>query len=229
MLSNNKAYMKLIIGSTFGVLILLGGLVFKCQENKIDSLKDELYLKKQNEQRATDYYESVVNIKTIQTEFNTLKEYPVQKNCKVNMNHRYIYSTDGALGIKKEIILKGRGQVQYNINIRFDTAVISSVDGKNIKVQIQKPYVDEESIKLVENTLIMDQQDFSFWSSRQDSTQAQKLYMDSFVDSARDNVLDLYKDRERQAYINKVAIAETQALIRTLNLNNCNVYVEIIE
>jgi hypothetical protein len=145
------------------------------------------------------------------------------------MNHKNIYSTDGALGIKKEIILKGRGQVQYNINIRFDTAVISSVDGKNIKVQIQKPYVDEESIKLVENTLIMDQQDFSFWSSRQDSTQAQKLYMDSFVDSARDNVLDLYKDRERQAYINKVAIAETQALIRTLNLNNCNVYVEIIE
>lgn len=228
MLRNNKAYMRLIIGSAFGVIILLGGLIMQFQNNKIDQLKDELYLKKQNEQRATDYYESTINIKTIRSEFNTLRKYTVQRG-KVNMDHTYRYTTDGAFGVKKEVTLKGRGQVAYDINIRFDTAVVSSADGKNIKIQIQKPYVDEESVKLLENSLIMDEENFNFWASRHDGVQAQKLYMDSFVDSGKKNVQDLYKNRERQEYINRVAIAEVQALVRTFNLNNCSVTVEIIE
>lgn len=230
MLKNNKAYMKLIVGTLFGALILVGGLLLKYQEGRIDALQDELYLKKQNEQRATDYYESMLNIKTLQSEFNTLKEYSIQKNCKVNMNHKYNYTADGAFGLKHQILLAGDGQLQYDVNVRFDTAIVSSQDGgRNIKIQIEKPYVDEDSIKLIENSLIMREQDFNFWSNKYDSSQAQKFFTDSFVESGRDNILDLYRTKDKQNYINKVAIAEVQALVRTLNLNNCNIVVEIIE
>ena len=226
----NKYYMNLILGTGFGILILVSGFLFRYQDNKIEELKDQLYLKQQNEQRACDYYESTLNVKTIQSEFNTLKEYPVQKGCKINMDHKYNYTTDGVLGLKHKIVLGGYGQLQYDINVKFNTAIITSTDGKNIKIQIEKPYVDEESIKLVENTMVMKEQECNIWSNKADGIQAQKLYMDSFVDSGRKNILDLYSTKEKQNYINKVAISEVHALVRTLNLTgNCNIVVEIIE
>jgi hypothetical protein len=225
----NKTYMKIIAGTTLGLLIIASCLSFKIQEGKIEALKEELYLKKQNEQRATDFYQSTLNIKTLQTEFNTLKEYSIQKNCKINMDHKYNYSNDGVLGIQHEIELDGRGQVQYDINVRFDTAIITPVDNKTIKIKIDKPYIDENSVKLVENSLVMKSSDCNFWANKHDGLQAQKFYMDSFVESGRNNVIDLYKTRNKQNYINQVAIAEVQALIRTFNLNNCNVIIEILE
>lgn len=226
---DNKDKAKIILAGTAGTLVISSAVIFNVQEKKIDSLKQELYLKQQNEQRATDFYESTLNIKTIQSEFNTMREYSVQKNCKINMDHKYNYSSDGMLGLKHKIMLAGSGQLKYDINVRFDTAIISSSDGKNIKIQIDKPYVDEDSIKLIENTLVMKEQDYNIWSNKYDGSQAQKFFMDSFVESGRNNILDLYKTREKQNYINKVAIAEVQALIRTFNLNNCNVVVEILE
>lgn len=227
-MDNKKA--SLIIGSAFGTMVLLGGSLYEYQEGKIDALKDELYLKKQNEQRATDYYESTLNLKTIQSEFNTLKEYSVQKNCKINMNHKYNYTSDGMLGLKHEITLAGSGQLKYDINVRFDTAIISTSDnGKTIKIQLERPYVDEESIKLVENSLVMREQNYNFWSNKQDGAQAQKFFMDSFIESGRENIKDLYSTKDKRNYINKVAEAEVQALIRTFNLNNCNVIVEVLE
>lgn len=226
---DNKDKAKIILAGTAGTLVISSAVIFNVQEKKIDSLKQELYLKQQNEQRATDFYESTLNIKTIQSEFNTMREYSVQKNCKINMDHKYNYSSDGMLGLKHKIMLAGSGQLKYDINVRFDTAIISSSDGKNIKIQIDKPYVDEDSIKLIENTLVMKEQDYNIWSNKYDGSQAQKFFMDSFVESGRNNILDLYKTREKQNYINKVAIAEVQALIRTFNLNNCNVIIEVLE
>ncbi len=227
-MDNKKA--GLIIGSVFGTMVLIGGTLYEYQNGKIEELKDELYLKKQNEQRATDYYESTLNIKTIRSEFNTLKEYSVQKNCKINMNHKYNYSTDGVLGLKHEVALAGSGQLKYDINVRFDTAIISTSDnGKTIKIQLERPYVDEESVKLAENSLVMKEQDYNFWSNKYDGSQAQKFFMDSFVESGRDNIKELYNTKDKRNYIKKVAEAEVQALIRTFSLNNCNVIIEVLE
>lgn len=220
---------KAIIAAGTGAVIISSGVLLKYQDNKINDLRDQLYLKQQNEQRAQDFYESTLNMKTIQSKFNVMKEYSVQKNCKIDMNHKYSYSSDGAMGLKHKIELAGHGQLQYDINVRFDTAIIK-VSDKNIKIQIEKPYVDDSSIKLIENTLVMEDQYFNFWANKADAARAQKLYMDSFVDSGHKNILDLYKLKEKQNYINKVAISEVHALIRTLDLvGNCNVTVEIIE
>ena len=61
----NKAYMKMLMSTMLGALIILSSMFMVNQNRKIDKLEEELYLKQQNEQRASDHYESLLNIKTI--------------------------------------------------------------------------------------------------------------------------------------------------------------------
>ena len=180
---------------------------------------------------ATDYYESVLNEKTIQSKFNTLQEYPVLKDCTINMDHTYEYNSEGFLGFDKQIVLSGHVQLQYSAVVKLNTAIITtSNNGKNVLVQIEAPYVDMNSIKLVQNSLVMDEGDYSLFANKKDGAQAQKLYMDSFVDSGMNNVIDLYSTKAKQTYLEKAAISEVHALISTLNLNgNVNIQVEIIK
>lgn len=232
MLRGNKFYIKMIATTTLGLLIIaigLGGYA-KYQSGKIEALEDQLYLKKQNEQRASDYYESTLNVKTIQAKFNTLQEYAVQKNNVISKNHTYHYTTYGNFGIKKEVTLSGHGMMRYDINVNLRNAIITPINnGKTIKVQIEKPYIDEINIGMVNNSLIMDNENYNFWAGKQDSANAQKLFIESFEDSGKNDILDLYSTKDKQDYINKVAKSEVQALIQTLHLNgNVAVIVEII-
>ena len=231
MLRRNKEYMKILIASSFGVLILLGAIIMRIQDGRIEALKDELYLKKQNEQRATDYYESTLNINTIQNKFNTLQEYAILKNNLVCKNHKYYYTSDGAFGLDHKIVLEGSAQTQYDVVVNYNTAIITAINnGQDIKIKIDKPYLDENSIKIKDNTLIMNSSNYNLWANKKDGAQAQKFFMESYIESSRKDLLDYYSKDDKQKYINKIAIAETQALIRSLNINgNCNVIVEIIE
>ena len=224
---------KVVVGTGAGLLIAsmgLGGWSIH-QSHKIDNLKDELYLKQQSEQRASDYYESVLNVKTIQSKFNTMQEYAVQKNNVISKQHTYYYNADGKLGLKKEARLVGRGQMRYDIVVNLRNAeVIPMNDGKTIKVKIGKPYIDESNIGMVNNSLIMDSVQYNFWASKQDTAEAQKLFIESFEDSGRKDILALYETKEKHAYINNVAKSEVKALIQNLNLNgNVTVIVEITE
>ena len=228
MLRKNTAYIKLLIGSTIGVLIIASAMVFNHQNNKIDKLKNELYLKQQNEQRASDYYQSILNEQTIQSKFNTLQEYPILKDCTVQMEHTYEYSKDGIGGIKKHMNLHGYGNLQYSAVVNFNTATVTSInDGKDIIIKISAPYIDLNSIKLMPNTLIMDKTQGNLFTNKRDGAEAQKLYMDSFVQSGTNKIIETYNTFAKQEYLNKVAKTEIHNLVRTLNLNNCNITVEI--
>ena len=224
---------KVIAGTGAGLLIAslgLGGWSVH-QSHKIDNLKDELYLKQQSEQRASDYYESVLNVKTIQSKFNTMQEYAVQKNNVINKQHTYYYKSDGVLGVKKEAKLVGRGQMRYDVVVNLRNAEVTSMnDGKTIKVKINKPYIDESNIGMVNNSLIMDSVEYNFWANKQDTAEAQKLFIESFEDSGKKDILALYATKEKHAYINNIAKAEVKALIQNLNLNgNVTVIVEIAD
>ena len=228
----NKYLRRIILFTTAGLLILamaLGGIISH-QNNKINDLKDQLYLKQQNEQKTSDYYESVINVKTIQSKFNTLQEYAVQKNNVINKNHTYYYTADGIMGLDKKATLAGHGMMRYDIVVNLRNAVISQENGgKTIKVQIEKPYVDESNVSIVNNSVVMDKEEYNFWANKTDSAQAQKLFMESFEDSGKKDIIDLYRTKDKQTYIDKVAVAEVQALIQTLHLNgNVAVVVEII-
>lgn len=225
---NKEFYIKWIIGTAAGLLIILSSLILCYQNNKIHELKDELYLKKQNEQRVSDHYSSTLNIKTIQTKFNTLNEYAILKDSTITMNHTYNYSADSILGLKKQITLSGRGELQYSANVNLNGAIITQRD-KTITIEIEKPYIDEASVHLKENTLIMDTTDANWVSNKYDSMEAQRLFNDSFNTSGRDNILNIYRTQDKQKYLNKIAIAEVQTLVRNLNLTDCTVIVKIIE
>ena len=224
---------KVAVGTGAGLLIAsigLGGWSVH-QSHKIDNLKDELYLKQQNEQRASDHYESILNVKTIQSKFNTMQEYAIQKNNVISKQHTYYYTADGSFGLKKEAKLVGRGQMRYDIVVNLRNAeVIPSNDGKTIKVKIGKPYIDESNIGMVNNSLIMDNVQYNFWANKQDTAEAQKLFMESFEESGKKDILSLYQTKEKHAYINKIAKDEIKALIQNLNLNgDVTVIVEIAD
>jgi hypothetical protein len=227
----NKAYMKMLIGSTLGVLIITSALCLKFQTAKIDKLEDELYLKQQNEQKVSDSYVSILNEKTIQTKLNTLHEYPILKDCEVNMEHTYNYTSEGRMGIKKHITLSGHGQLQYSAMVNFSTAnLISSNNGRDFTIEIEAPYIDMNSIKLAQNSLVMNDSDYSFFANKKDGAQAQKLYMDSFVDSGTNKIIEEYNTKAKQNYLEKIAKTEVHNLVRALNLEgNVNIYVKIIK
>lgn len=227
----NKAYMKMLISTMLGALIILSSMFMVNQNRKIDKLEEELYLKQQNEQRASDHYESLLNIKTIENKFNALHEYPVLKDCTIDMDHTYNYIAEGRMGIKKHVEMSGHGKLQYSIVVNLSSAIITSNNnGKDITIQIEAPYVDQPSIKLMQNSLVIQNTDYSFFANRSDGAQTQKLYIDSFVDSGIKKISDLYSTKDKQNYIDRVAKSEVHSLVRALNLNgNVNIRVEIIK
>ena len=227
----NRAYMKMLISTTLGALIILSSMFMVNQNRKIDKLEEELYLKQQSEQRASDHYESILNIKTIENKFNALHEYDVLKDCTIDMDHTYSYTAEGRMGIKKHVEMTGHGKLQYSVVVNLSSAIITSNNnGKDITIQIEAPYVDQPSIKLMQNSLIIQNTDYSFFANRTDGAQAQKLYIDSFVDSGIKKISDLYSTKDKQNFIDRVAISEVHSLVRALNLNgNVNIRVEIIK
>jgi hypothetical protein len=230
MLKKNAAYIKLLIGTTIGTLIIASAIMVNFQNRKIDKLEDELYLKQQNEQRASDYYQSILNEKTIQTKFNTLQEYSILKDCTVQMDHTYEYSKDGVCGVKKHMSLHGHGDLQYNAVVNFSTATVTSINnGRDIIIRVDAPYIDLNSIKLVPNTLVMDKTQGNLFTNKRDGAEAQKLYMDSFVQSGTNKIIETYGTFAKQEYLNRAAKTEIHNLVRALNLNNCNIIVEIIK
>ena len=223
----NNPYFKLIVSTTLGAFILISVFVMAAQDAKIDNLKEQLYVKQQNEKRATDYYSSTINLKTIRTEFNELQHYTVLKG-SITQTHKYEYSADAILGIKKEMTLKGRGDIQYDVNVNLNDAILEA-DGKTLIVKVRMPYVDTDSIKIKDDTMLMEEIHGNFISNKYDGAQAQKFFMESFIASGKKNVADLYNTAKEQRYIKEVAEQEIRALISTLNLNNVTVRVQIIE
>ncbi len=228
----NNAYMKILMSTMLGALIIASSIfTFNYQNNKIKVLEDELYLKQQNEQKASDYYESILNMKTIENKFNSLHEYPVLKDSTIEMEHTYDYTADGRMGIKKHVEIAGYGKLQYSAVVNLSTAIITSNNnGKDITIQIEAPYIDMPSVKLQQNSLIIKDRDYSFFCNRNDSAQAQKLYMDSFVDGGINRLTELYGRKDKQNELDRIAISEVHSLVRALNLNgNVNIHVEIIK
>jgi hypothetical protein len=127
--------------------------------------------------------------------------------------------------------MRGHGKLQYSVAVSLSSAIITSNNnGKDITIQIEAPYVDQPSIKLMQNSLVIQDTDYSFFCNKTDGAQAQKLFMDSFVDSGVKKITELYSTKEKQNYIDRVAISEVHSLVRALNLNgNVNIHVEIIK
>jgi hypothetical protein len=75
----------------------------------------------------------------------------------------------------------------------------------------------------------MDKTQGNLFTNKRDGAEAQKLYIDSFVQSGTNKIIETYGTFAKQEYLNRSAKTEIHNLVRALNLNNCNIIVEIIK
>ena len=223
-------WFKYIIATSIGTLFIISSILISNQHKQINDLHYQLQVKQQTEQRASDYSETELDIETIEDKFNELQEYPILKGASIYMNHKYYYSSIGKFGLGSKIELHGRGQVAYDVMVSFKDAVIkSSNNGQHINIQIKNPYIDSNSIRKVPGSLIMSTEEYSFWSSKGNASEAQLLFEDEFIFKGRDYITEYYNTKSKQQELNKRAQKEIKALIETLNLHCTSVSVDIIE
>ncbi len=228
MKKNNKEFMlKVILGTTLGLFILLGALIVHNQNQQISQLKTDLYLKQQVEERATDQTISIVNVKTVQEKMNELKTYSVLKNSKVSMTHTYMYEEDAFLGLKKRATLKGTANLVYNYDISFANATVTQDENGTITVEISEPTLDIESVHYEKDTLIWEQNDYNLLCGEDEGQKVTKYFLESFVEQGIDKIQDMYNDEDMKVQLKRVAILEVQELIEGLDLNDCTVQVKI--
>ena len=88
--------------------------------------------------------------------------------------------------------------MRYDVVVNLRNAIITQENGgKTIKIEIEKPYVDETNVSIMNNSIVMDKEEYNFWANKTDSAQAQKLFMESFEDSGKKDIIDLFNHFSR--------------------------------
>lgn len=223
---NNGFIIKVILGTSLGLVIIMACMLLS-NNNKIKQLEDDLYLKQQVEERATDETTSIINLKTVRENLNEIKSYSVLKNSRVTQTHTYKYEEDAWLGLKKKSTLIGRADLIYSYDVHFDNATVTQDDKGNITVTIDSPTLDIDSVHMERDTLILEEKDYNIWCSEKDGEKVMRYYIESFTDRGIKNIEDMYSTAEKKVILNKIAKEEVMKLIQTFNLNNCSVTVKI--
>ena len=223
---DNGFIIKVILGTSLGLVIIMACMLLS-NNNKIKQLEDDLYLKQQVEERATDETTSIINLKTVRENLNEIKSYSVLKNSRVTQTHTYKYEEDAWLGLKKKSTLIGRADLIYSYDVHFDNATVTQDDKGNITVTIDSPTLDIDSVHMERDTLILEEKDYNIWCSEKDGEKVMRYYIESFTDRGIKNIEDMYSTAEKKVILNKIAKEEVMKLIQTFNLNNCSVTVKI--
>ena len=221
-----NAYKKLIIGTTVGLLVIASCLL-TYQGKKINELQRNLEIKQQIDERQSAKSYSVLNTKTIEEEFNKLGSYSVLKNSKISMTHNYEYQEDAWLGLKRKAVLKGTGNLVYSYDISLKSADIKlDVEHNTITISIDEPYLDEESVHLEQDSLIIDS-DYNWLCRTEEGKKTTQYFIDDFVEDGINNLTEYYNTENNRKRLENSAICEVKELVQTLNLYDCTVIVKI--
>ena len=225
--NNGDFAIKVILGTSLGLILIMASMLLY-NNNKIKQLEDDLYLKQQVEERENDYSISLLNKKTIQENFNKTKSYSILKNSKVSQTTTYQYEEEAWLGLKKRATLKGTANLVFNYDVSLSDATIEILNnGKTLKVIISEPFLDEESVHMDKDSLIIHEDNYNILCGEYEGQQTMKYFNDTFVNNGIDNIKELYNNVSKRQEINKIAIGEIRALIETFNINDCTIIVEI--
>lgn len=225
--NNGDFAIKVILGTSLGLILIMASMLLY-NNNKIKQLEDDLYLKQQVEERENDYSISLLNKKTIQENFNKTKSYSILKNSKVSQTTTYQYEEEAWLGFKKRATLKGTANLVFNYDVSLSDATIEILNnGKTLKVIISEPFLDEESVHMDKDSLIIHEDNYNILCGEYEGQQTMKYFNDTFVNNGIDNIKELYNNVSKRQEINKIAIGEIRALIETFNINDCTIIVEI--
>ena len=226
MRKNNGFITQIIVGTSLGLVIIMACMLLS-NNNKIKQLEDDLYLKQQVEERATDETTSIINLKTVKENLNEIKSYSILKNSRVTQTHTYKYEEDAWLGLKRKAELVGRADLIYSYDVHFDNATVTQDEKGNITITIDSPTLDIDSVHMERDTLILEEKDYNIWCSEKDGEKVMRYYIESFTDRGIKNIEDMYNTTEKRVTLNKIAKEEIMKLVQTFNLNNCSVTVKI--
>ena len=175
----SKKVRYIIIGSLLGISILFTSMFV--QHKKIKQLEKDLYIQTEQTEQRYNYTETEIDISSIKEKFNQEKKYELLSGT-VNIKHSYNYERDSILGMKSRCKLTGTANFYYQYVINLSSYKILQCTNDNIKISIDKPYLNEESCHRENNSFyrIDDECSNNVLSNKNDMEKITRGWEDTF-------------------------------------------------
>ena len=189
----SKKVRYIIIGSLLGISILFTSMFV--QHKKIKQLEKDLYIQTEQTEQRYNYTETEIDISSIKEKFNQEKKYELLSGT-VNIKHSYNYERDSILGMKSRCKLTGTANFYYQYVINLSSYKILQCTNDNIKISIDKPYLNEESCHRENNSFyrIDDECSNNILSNKNDMEKITRGWEDTFDTKGIKYIKDYYKD-----------------------------------
>ena len=201
----NKKVRYIIIGSLLGISILFASMFI--QHKKIKQLEKDLYIQTEQTEQRYNYTETEIDISSIKEKFNQEKKYELLSGT-VNIKHSYNYERDSILGMKSRCKLTGTANFYYQYVINLSSYKILQCTNDNIKISIDKPYLNEESCHRENNSFyrIDDECSSNILSNKDDMEKITRGWEDTFDTKGIKYIKDYYEDEYLMNKANNIVI-----------------------
>lgn len=201
----SKKVRYIIIGSLLGISILFTSMFI--QHKKIKQLEKDLYIQTEQTEQRYNYTETEIDISSIKEKFNQEKKYELFSGT-INIKHSYNYERDSILGMKSRCKLTGTANFYYQYVINLSSYKILQCTNDNIKISIDKPYLNEESCHRENNSFyrIDDECSNNILSNKNDMEKITRGWEDTFDTKGIKYIKDYYKDDYLMNKANEIVV-----------------------
>lgn len=201
----SKKVRYIIIGSLLGISILFTSMFV--QHKKIKQLEKDLYIQTEQTEQRYNYTETEIDTSSIKEKFNQEKKYELFSGT-INIKHSYNYERDSILGMKSRCKLTGTANFYYQYVINLSSYKILQCTNDNIKISIDKPYLNEESCHRENNSFyrIDDECSSNILSNKDDMEKITRGWEDTFDTKGIKYIKDYYKDDYLMNKANEIII-----------------------
>lgn len=201
----SKKVRYIIIGSLLGISILFTSMFM--QHKKIKQLEKDLYIQTEQTEQRYNYTETEIDTSSIKEKFNQEKKYELLSGT-VNIKHSYNYERDSILGMKSRCKLTGTANFYYQYVINLSSYKILQCTNDNIKISIDKPYLNEESCHRENNSFyrIDDECSNNILSNKNDMEKITRGWEDTFDTKGIKYIKDYYKDDYLMNKANEIVV-----------------------
>ena len=201
----SKKVRYIIISSLLGISILFTSMFM--QHKKIKQLEKDLYIQTEQTEQRYNYTETEIDISSIKEKFNQEKKYELFSGT-INIKHSYNYERDSILGMKSRCKLTGTANFYYQYVINLSSYKILQCTNDNIKISIDKPYLNEESCHRENNSFyrIDDECSNNILSNKNDMEKITRGWEDTFDTKGIKYIKDYYEDEYLMNKANNIVI-----------------------
>ena len=201
----SKKVRYIIIGSLLGISILFTSMFV--QHKKIKQLEKDLYIQTEQTEQRYNYTETEIDTSSIKEKFNQEKKYELFSGT-INIKHSYNYERDSILGMKSRCKLTGTANFYYQYVINLSSYKILQCTNDNIKISIDKPYLNEESCHRENNSFyrIDDECSNNILSNKNDMEKITRGWEDTFNTKGIKYIKDYYKDDYLMNKANEIVV-----------------------